>query len=42
MFFELDMSSLHVGRNYYFVYTVLERGPETIIEAKGTTFKVVG
>ena len=41
MFFELDMSSLHVGRNYYFVYTVLERGTETIVEAKDTTFKVV-
>ena len=41
MFFELDMSNFHVGRNYYFVYTVLERGTETIVEAKGTTFKVV-
>ena len=42
MFFDLDMSSLHVGRNYYFVYSVLERGTETILKAKEVTFKVVG
>lgn len=42
MFFDLDMSSLHVGRNYYFVYTVVERGTETILKAKDLTFKVVG
>ena len=42
MFFDLDMSSLHAGRNYYFVYTVVERGTETILKAKDLTFKVVG
>lgn len=41
MFFDLDMSSLHVGRNYYFVYSVLERGTESIVQAKDVDFKVV-
>ena len=42
MFFDLDMSSLHVGRNYYFCYTIIERGTETILKQKDLTFKVVG
>jgi len=41
MFFDLDMSSLHPGRSYYFVYSVVERGTEKILREKEVTFKVV-
>ena len=41
MFFDLDMSNLHVGRNYHFVFMVVERGTETILQEKDITFKVV-
>ena len=41
MFFDLDMSNLNVGRNYYFVFCIVERGTETVLSLKDTTFKVV-
>ena len=41
MFFDLDMSNLHAGRNYYFVFCIVERGTETVLSLKEITFKVV-
>ena len=41
MFFDLDMSNLNVGRNYYFVFCIVERGTESVLSLKDTTFKVV-
>ena len=41
MFFDLDMSTLHPGRSYYLVYSVVERGTTTIIREKDITFKVI-
>ncbi len=41
MFFDLDMDNLYAGRNYYFVYTVVERGTETILQDKDITFRVI-
>lgn len=41
MFFDLDMDNLVAGRNYHFMFSISERGTETIVTQKEVSFRVV-